>query len=87
VRIEPPPQNNKNKNSKTAKQDGMTIVQLLNTDKYNRKNRFYKRYNDPVIRENGEHREYISRLEGQGYVYRIDVLNNGREPYLNPAWS
>jgi hypothetical protein len=36
VRIEPPPNRITIKNSKTAKQDGMTIVQLLNTDKYNR---------------------------------------------------
>jgi hypothetical protein len=58
----------------------MTIVQLLNTDKYNRnENRFYKRYNDPVIRENGEHREYISGWRDKVTFIGSTFLNNGEQ--------
>jgi hypothetical protein len=52
----------------------MTIVQLLNTDKYNRNEKidFINAIMTPSS-EKTVNTENIFELEGQGYVYRIDV--------------
>jgi DNA polymerase elongation subunit (family B) len=79
--------NNKNKNSKTAKQDGMTIVQLLNTDKYNRNEKidFINAIMTPSSEKTVNTENIFPELEGDKVTFiGSTFLNNGeQEPYLN----